>query len=131
MLMGDRIAFNPFDVKSTEEEKGSNLILPNGKKKEGAFTFARNPWAGIVTFVGDGIVSDHEVDMSGISEGDIIIIDRPQDFDYSKGNLFTNVDGESYFIVRRSNVIAVIKHNDMTKTYDELEKMYNQINKQK
>lgn len=129
VLLGDRIAIKPFDVKSTEEEKGSNLLLPNGKKKEMAFTYNRNPFAGIVVAVGDGIVSDHTVDMIAIQQGDIVIIDRPQEFDYGKGNLLTDMAGETSFIIRRSNVIAVIKTVDFAKTYDELEEMYNQINK--
>ena len=128
-LTGDRIAIRPFHVMSNEEERGVDLHLPNGKIREMAFTFSRNPWAGEVVLVGDGVVSDHEVNMRGITVGSVVIVERGVAFDYSAGNLLTVPDGESYFIIRRSNIMAVFEM-PATALFEDKEKWYNQINKQ-
>ena len=128
-LTGDRIAIRPFKVLSNEEEKGTALLLPNGKAREISYTFGRNPYAGEVVFVGDGIVSDHEVNMRAISPGSVVIVDKIGMIDYSAGNLLTTSDGETFVIVRRSNIMAVFSMPSAA-SFEDKQTWYNQINKQ-
>jgi len=126
-LIGDRLGLRIIKVTSNEEEKGSAIILPNGKIKETSFTYSRNPIVAEVRLVGDGSVGDHVTEMP-FNIGDIVILDRPAEIDFTKGNLLVTKE-EPLFIARKSNVIAVMRMPaDMD--FEEKQKLYNQIGKE-
>lgn len=124
-VFGDRVVIKPFGVTSKQEEDGSQLYLVNGERAKTKDSYRRSPLAGVVMYVGDGIVGEHKTPML-IEAGDIVIFDKPQVFDFMNGNLFIDPKtGEGLFILRRSNIIYTLHYDE--KTFEEKEKLYNQI----
>ena len=123
-LNGDRIAIKPFNV--IPESKPSGIMLPDTvKSKASDFAkYSRNPCAGLVCFVGNGIVGDHETPMP-FKKGETVVLEKmARDITLDNGRMIITPDGEEYYIVRRSEIMFSYAASNK---FEEAEKFYNKI----
>ena len=126
MLNGDRIAIKPFNVIPESKPSDAGLLLPNTvKSKETDFAkYSRNPCAGLVYFVGNGIVGDHETPMP-FKKGETVVFEKmARDITLDNGRMIITPDGEEYYIVRRSEIMFSYAGSN---NFEEAEKFYNTI----
>jgi len=92
--LGDRVLISPvsFDSKKTV----SGIIIPETVDKE-------KPEQGKVIAVGDGrIADDGKVIPVKVKKGEVVIFSK-----YGPDEI--KIDGEEYYIISESNILAVIK----------------------
>ena len=126
-ILGDRVAIKLFKVTPESTPLDHGLVLPPGtKSKEADYAkYSKNPNAGMVMSVGDGIVGDHKVDMC-LSEGDVVILEKiAQVCTLDNGRMIVSPSGESYYIARRSEIMAVV--SVIGENFSECETNYNNI----
>lgn len=125
-LGGDRIAIKLFHVipESSLEDRG--IILPTKMKPKEMefFKYSKNPYAGMVFYVGDGIVGDHITTMP-YKAGDIVVLEKVSaTISFDNGRMIVTPDGEEYYIARRSEIMFAITND---KDFNEAERYYNSI----
>lgn len=94
MPLGDRIIVAPAE-RGGEKKLASGIIIPETADKE-------KPMRGTVVAVGPGKVDDGVRVAPSVSVGDEVLFSK---YGYDE----VKVDGEEYFILSESNILAVIK----------------------
>ncbi len=94
MPLGDRVLVRPTEA--ADEKSPSGIIIPDTAKKE-------KPETGEVIAVGPGKRGDdNELIPMGVKVGDQIMFSK-----YGYDEL--KVEGEEYYIVSESNILAILK----------------------
>jgi chaperonin GroES len=92
--LGDRVVVKPAD-KNQERKLASGIIIPETADKE-------KPARGTVVAVGPGKYEDGKIAPMSVPVGDEVLFAK---YGYDE----VKVDGEEYFILSESSVLAVIK----------------------
>jgi len=92
--LGDRVLVAP--ISSDSKKTASGIIIPETVDKE-------KPEQGRVVAVGDGRVTDEgKIIPIKVKKGDVIVFSK-----YGPDEV--KVDGEEYYIISESNILAVVK----------------------
>ena len=92
--LADRVVVKPLD--GQDKKTASGIIIPDTVNKE-------KPEQGTVVAVGDGRMTDEGKHISmGIKVGDAVLFSK-----YGPDEV--TVDGEEYYILSESNILAIIK----------------------
>ena len=92
--LGDRLLVKP-DEKGREKKLPSGIIIPESADKE-------KPAQGVVIAAGNGKYDDGKLTPMTVKVGDTILFSK---YGYDE----IKIDGEEYFILAESNVLAVLK----------------------
>jgi chaperonin GroES len=92
--LGDRIVIKELDEKETGRKTDAGIYIPDSVKED------KEGRRGKVVAVGPGRFDDGKRVPMDVKEGDTVI--------FSWGDKVT-IDGEDYFVVSESSVLAVIK----------------------
>ncbi len=92
--LGDRVVVRPSEQKG-EKKLASGIIIPPSGEKE-------RPMSGVVVAVGPGKYEDGKLVPMQLKKGDEVLFAK---YGYEE----IKVEGEDYFILSESSVLAVIK----------------------
>ncbi len=92
--LGDRVLVKP--ISKDEKKSSSGIIIPETIDKE-------KPEQGKVVAVGNGRINDEgKIIPMSVKKGDIVIFSK-----YGPDEI--KVDGEEYYVLSESNILAIIK----------------------
>ena len=95
MPLGDRVLIKPVSREDLEKKSSSGIIIPDTVSKE-------KPEQGKVIAVGKGRYDDGKLVPVTVKVGDRVMFSK---YGYDE----VKIDGEEYYIISESNILAVIK----------------------
>lgn len=95
MPLHDKVLVKPLSVEDTEKKSVSGIIIPDTVSKE-------KPEQGKVIAVGLGKYEDGKLVPMAVKPGDKIVFSK---YGYDE----VKIDGEEYYILNESSILAIIK----------------------